>query len=95
MLEESRRTLHLLIQGHVQGVGFRFSMQRAAELRHVVGWVRNRSDGSVEAVVQGSPDAVTSIVDWSHHGPRGARVEAVDVQSLETADWFTWFEIRG
>ena len=86
--------MHALIRGRVQGVGFRLHMQRAAGLRQVVGWVRNLADGNVEAVVQGPPDAVTSLVDWAREGPRGARVDEVVVQPLETDERFTGFEIR-
>ena len=87
-------TLRVLIKGYVQGVGYRFSMQRAAELRGVVGWVRNLPDGGVEAVVQGAPDAVASLLDWCRHGPRGARVEQVERWHLDTTERFTGFEIR-
>ena len=69
----------LVIRGRVQGVGYRYSMVAAAEMRDVVGWVRNRRDGSVEALVQGEPEAVESVVAWCRRGPRGAEVTAVEV----------------
>ena len=62
-------TLHLLIQGRVQGVWFRESMRREAERLGVTGWVRNAPDGSVEAVVQGSADAVDALIEWAHTRP--------------------------
>jgi len=71
-------TRHLHVYGRVQGVFFRESMrQRAMELG-ITGWVRNRSDGSVEAVVQGSPQNVEEILAWARRGPERARVERVE-----------------
>lgn len=84
-------TLHLVIQGRVQGVFFRDSMRREAQGFAVCGWVRNRSDGTVEAVVQGASSAVDSIVRWSRHGPERAQVERVDIEPAEGA--YTSFEI--
>jgi acylphosphatase len=72
-------TLHLLIYGRVQGVFFRQSMQREAQYQAVSGWVRNRSDGTVEAVVQGEPGAVDAIVRWARRGPERAHVERVEI----------------
>jgi len=69
--------LRLVIHGRVQGVFFRDSMRRKALELGVQGWVRNRDDGNVEAVVQGSISAVAAIVQWAHHGPAHARVERV------------------
>jgi acylphosphatase len=79
MLPASPITRHLGIRGRVQGVGFRFSLQREARARGVAGWVRNRRDGSVEAVVQGEPAAVEALIAWAQHGPPGALVSAVSV----------------
>jgi acylphosphatase len=69
----------VVIHGYVQGVGFRFSAARAARQRGVAGWIRNRGDGTVEAVFEGEPDAVGAMVRWCEEGPRGARVERVEV----------------
>jgi acylphosphatase len=73
----------LIVHGHVQGVGFRWAIARAAESRGVSGWVTNRADGTVEAVLEGEPDAVEAVVRVSSEGPRGARVERVDVAEEE------------
>ena len=69
------------VTGRVQGVFFRETMRRRAESSRVNGWVRNNGDGSVEAVFEGEPKAVERLVDWCREGPRGARVEWVDVAS--------------
>jgi len=83
---------HLKISGRVQGVGFRYSMAEEAERLHVTGWVRNRHDGTVEAVVDGAPDAVEGILAWVRRGPRGASV--TDVQVAEIPESFERFEMR-
>lgn len=68
-----------VVQGRVQGVFFRDTARRLAEARGVSGWVRNRADGSVEAVFEGDGDAVERMVSFCGEGPRGAAVERVDV----------------
>ena len=70
---------HLQISGRVQGVGFRYAMCRVAREFGVTGWVRNRRDGSVEAMVSGAPDAVEKIIAWVRHGPGHAVVTAVEI----------------
>jgi acylphosphatase len=72
--------VHVTIRGLVQGVGFRYATLRRARSRGVDGWVRNRADGSVEAVFEGAPDAVDSLVAWCRRGPSGARVDDVTVE---------------
>ncbi len=81
---------NLRIRGRVQGVGYRESMRYEADRLGVTGWVRNRRDGSVEAVVDGEAHAVEAIIDWARTGPRGAYVVAVEVSGCEGA--FTGFE---
>ena len=73
-------TRHLRISGRVQGVGYRDALRAEALARGVRGWVRNRRDGTVEAIVQGSAEAVAAIVAWAHRGPPAARVEGVDAR---------------
>ena len=84
--------LRLEIRGRVQGVGYRWSMVGQAHRLGLRGWVRNRRDGSVEAVVAGAPEAVERIVNWARRGPDAALVEAVDVFPAEGA--FDSFEQR-
>jgi acylphosphatase len=74
------KTLRLVIHGRVQGVFFRDSMQREAQHLKVSGWVRNRSDGTVEAAVQGEPAAVDAIVRWAQRGPQHAQVERIEIE---------------
>jgi acylphosphatase len=74
------KALRLVVHGRVQGVFFRDSMRREAQRLGVSGWVRNRSDGAVEAVVQGEAAAVDAIVRWAHRGPEHARVDRVEIE---------------
>jgi acylphosphatase len=73
----------VIVHGRVQGVGFRYALARAAEMRGVSGWARNRPDGKLEAVVEGEPEAVESLVRFCREGPRGAEVERVEVWEEE------------
>ena len=73
----------LVIAGRVQGVGFREATVDAARAAGVAGWVRNRLDGTVEALVQGDAAAVDRVIDWCRRGPRIARVAKVDVAAAE------------
>lgn len=87
-------TLHLAITGLVQGVGYRWSMRREAGKLGLSGWVRNRSDGSVEAVVHGPARAVEHLVTWAWQGPPGAAVDHVDTAPWEGEAPGTDFEQR-
>ena len=87
-----RVTRRLEIHGRVQGVWFRESMRQEAARLGIAGWVRNRADGSVEAVVQGDAEAIEEIVARARRGPSLARVENVDV-SYATGD-FASFDVR-
>jgi len=78
--------LHLLIRGRVQGVGFRWSMCEAARERGACGWVRNRQDGCVEAVIDGDEATVASMLRWAQLGPRSARVDAVETRPPTAAE---------
>jgi acylphosphatase len=88
-----KKTLRLTIHGRVQGVFFRDSMRREAQQLSVAGWVRNRSDGTVEASVQGEPAAVDAIVRWAHQGPQHAQVDRVDIAMDDGS--YTGFEVIG
>lgn len=69
----------IVVRGRVQGVGYRYAMVEVASAYRVAGWVRNRRDGTVEALVQGDAAAVEAIIAWCRRGPPAARVEGVTV----------------
>lgn len=73
-------TKHLIIHGRVQGVAYRDSMRVLAEELGVNGWVRNRRDGTVEAMVQGSREAVDGMIAWANWGPPAAKVTRVEIE---------------
>jgi acylphosphatase len=73
----------LRIRGTVQGVYYRESMRQRADQWGVTGWVRNRMDGTVEAVLQGETENVERLIDWARRGPPAARVESVDVAAAD------------
>ena len=73
----------MIVRGLVQGVFFRDSTRRLAQRHGVAGWAANRWDGAVEAVFEGEPDAVERLVAFSREGPRGARVDSVEVTDEE------------
>jgi acylphosphatase len=83
----------VVVHGHVQGVFFRETIRRRAAGAGVAGWARNRPDGSVEAVFEGEPAAVERLVTFVKEGPRGARVDWVDVEREEPAG-LEGFEVR-
>jgi acylphosphatase len=84
----------VVVHGYVQGVGFRFAVERAADSRGVAGWVRNRSDGTVEAVFEGEPEDVEALVRFCGEGPRGAAVDRVEVER-ESAEGLSGFRVAG
>ena len=76
---------HLTITGIVQGVGYRASFMYQARALELDGWVRNRLDGSVEAIVSGDDEAVQAIIDWAWRGPSSAKVSNVLVVDADDA----------
>jgi len=89
--------LHFLIQGRVQGVGFRWFVHREASSLNLRGWVRNTEDGEVEVVVTGPAPDLATLRDSLHRGPRGSRVDRLIEHTLadsEAAD-LTHFRIDG
>ena len=84
----------VIVSGRVQGVFFRATCAREAVRRDVRGWVRNRDDGGLEAVFEGSPEAVDAMVAWSGHGPPGAAVDHVEVRA-EPPEGLDRFRIVG
>ena len=70
----------IVISGRVQGVGFRYALADEARSRKLGGWVRNRRDGRVEALLAGLEDEVEAVIAWARHGPPTARVISVEVE---------------
>lgn len=89
-MSESNISRHLRISGRVQGVGFRYHFTRAARECGISGWVRNRRDGSVEAVVSGTPAAVEKITAWARQGPPHAAVTGFEMEAANGS--FSSFE---
>lgn len=87
--------MHLRIDGQVQGVGYRDAMRREAARLGATGWVRNRADGSVEALAQGGGTVVEALLAWARRGPPAARVERVecDTPAPEHDRYYARFEV--
>ncbi|HEX2828298.1 MAG TPA: acylphosphatase [Burkholderiales bacterium] len=78
---------HLVVRGRVQGVGFRFHMRAEAVRLGVSGWVRNRSDGTVEALVQGDQGSVDRLIAWTRRGPSSAQVTDLEIEERAPAEF--------
>lgn len=79
-------SLQIRVSGRVQGVGYRAAMRERARQLGLTGWVRNRLDGSVEALVHGSPQALDAITDWARRGPRGCNVTQVETVLVDPVE---------
>ncbi|MEW6045144.1 MAG: acylphosphatase [Bacillota bacterium] len=88
------KAAHVVVDGIVQGVGFRAFARREARRLGLVGWVRNLPDGRVEVWVEGPAEAVDALVRQLERGPRGARVESVEKDHPPPAGRYTDFEVR-
>lgn len=89
MSEDDRAIIvarHLLVRGRVQGVSYRANAQNEAVRLGLSGWVRNRLDGSVEAVVSGAQGDVEAFIDWARKGPPTARVVDVEVEAADPVE---------
>jgi acylphosphatase len=84
---------HVTAEGEVQGVFFRETARRKATEAGVAGWITNRSDGKVEAVFEGPPEAVEELVEFCRDGPTAATVETIDVRE-EEPEGLTGFDVR-
>ena len=89
---EARR---FLVRGRVQGVGFRWFVEREAHILGIAGWVRNNHDGSVEVLAQGTRDQLSGLHSRLREGPRAARVDAVEVSEASAAAGMNSFRIEG
>jgi len=80
MSEPPRIARRVTINGRVQGVGFRYALADEARARKLGGWVRNRRDGTVEALLAGPEAEVEAVIEWARRGPPAARVASVAVE---------------
>jgi len=94
MNETSHSRLHVLLEGRVQGVGFRYFVQDKALGLQLTGWVRNRWDGSVEVVAEGERSQLESLLTALRRGPRGALVSGLKPEWLPASEEFKGFHIR-
>ena len=89
-----RKRVHVVVRGYVQGIFFRETTRRKAAALGVRGWVRNRPEGSVEAVFEGNPRSVDELVAWCRRGPIGAEVDGVESVEEPYEGKFIRFEVR-
>jgi acylphosphatase len=89
---EARR---FLVRGRVQGVGFRWFVEREAHILGIAGWVRNNADGSVEVLAQGTRDQLSGVRSRLREGPRAARVDNVEESEANPSAGMTSFRIEG
>lgn len=85
-------TVHAVIKGLVQGVGYRHATVRRAHMLGVTGWVQNMEDGTVEAMVQGNPDQVDHMLEWLNRGPPGAIVRELTTERIYADKRYIHFE---
>ena len=90
----NRIRVAVLVEGQVQGVGFRYFTKSTAQALELTGWVRNRIDGSVEAVLEGSKEAVNAALDDLRQGPAGGHVEKLHCEQQPYRGEFESFEVR-
>jgi acylphosphatase len=86
--------VHVIISGRVQGVWFRASTKKMAEQIGLTGWVRNKSDGCVEAVFEGEEQLINKMIEWCHQGSPLSKVKNVEVKNQEPTNEFSDFSIR-
>ena len=95
---QSKSDIHarrFVVRGRVQGVGFRFFVEREAHMLGVAGWVRNNPDGTVEVLAMGSREQLMGLRGRLREGPRAARVDAVDESEAKPIPGLTAFRIEG
>jgi acylphosphatase len=92
--ESASQRLHAVVEGHVQGVGFRYFVMEEAVRLGLRGWVRNIADGSVEVTAEGSEEALRELVDRLRHGPRMASVTWVQEDWSAGSGEYTRFRLR-
>ena len=85
---------HILVEGRVQGVGYRSNTQRMANTLNLKGWVRNLRDGKVEITVEGEEPDIDRLVHWCHRGPTSAYVKNIQIEKTEPTGEFNRFTVK-
>jgi acylphosphatase len=93
--KSSVQARRFLVRGRVQGVGFRWFVEREAHILQVAGWVRNNADGSVEVLAIGTRDQLSGLRSRLQEGPRAARVDNVEESEAEPVKGLSSFQVRG
>jgi acylphosphatase len=93
--EKTTQARRFVVRGRVQGVGFRWFVEREAHILGIAGWVRNNHDGSVEVLAQGTRDQLSGLHSRLREGPRAARVDNVEVLEAEPISGLSAFRIEG
>jgi acylphosphatase len=93
--EKATEARRFLVRGRVQGVGFRWFVEREAHILGVAGWVRNNADGSVEILAQGTRDQLSGLRSRLRQGPRAARVDGVEESESQPVSGLSSFRIEG
>ncbi|HZQ21172.1 MAG TPA: acylphosphatase [Terriglobales bacterium] len=86
---------NFIVRGRVQGVGFRWFVEREARTLGIAGWVRNRADGTVEVLAIGSKEQLSNLHSRLRQGPRAARVDEVEVEEAQPVEGLGTFRIEG
>ncbi|HTR66268.1 MAG TPA: acylphosphatase [Terriglobales bacterium] len=94
-LEKQLEARRFVVRGRVQGVGFRWFVEREAHMLAIAGWVRNNADGSVEVLAQGTRDQLSGLRSRLRQGPRAARVDDVEESEARVAPSLSTFRIEG
>ncbi len=93
--EKPIQARRFMVRGRVQGVGFRWFVEREAHMLGIAGWVRNNHDGSVEVLAQGTRDQLLGLHSRLREGPRAARVDSIDVSDATAVNGMSSFRIEG
>ncbi len=93
--EKSIQARRYIVRGRVQGVGFRWFVEREAHILGIAGWVRNNHDGTVEVLAQGTRDQLSGLHSRLREGPRAARVDSVEVSDESSVPGLRSFRIEG
>ena len=93
--DETTQARRFLVRGRVQGVGFRWFVERQAHSLGISGWVRNNADGAVEVLAQGTRQQINNLLAQLRQGPRAARVDAVDESEVPLSQGLKTFRIEG